>query len=459
MQSLQFRSIFAICLMVIVVFPGCSGAQSLAKKGEKMNAAGHYTEAADYFFQALTRNRNNIRAKMGMIDTGQKVLNDHLDAFNRTNNMGDLHEAVNKYRAAEAYELKVRRLGVSLNIPEHYSKDYQRSKEIVLEELYTQATDLMADEQYAQAEEKFKEINELDPNYRDTKGLSDVAYCQPLYIQGKVALDNGAYRMSHDYFSQILNRTDNYKDTRVLQQEAIDKGRITVALVPFENVTRMPNIEKRVSAYLLDDLSKIPDPFIRFVDRSDMDHILQEQQLSVSGIINDETATTVGELVGAQALITGKVLDYKEMRGKIQSETRKGYEGYQVKKRSPETGVEYIETRYKPVQYTEYTAANSVMITFQYKLLSLETGEILVSRIVEREAKDGVNYAAFAGNTAMLYPATGNTRNASAAAKRQIDDKLRAKRTLKSTTELSNSLFSNIAGEVAGEIGNYMAQQ
>lgn len=459
MQSLQFSSILAICLMVIVVFPGCSGAQSLAKKGEKMNAAGHYTEAADYYFQALTRNRNNIRAKMGMIDTGQKVLNDHLDAFNRTNNMGDLHEAVNKYRAAEAYELKVRRLGVSLNIPEHYSKDYQRSKEIVLEELYTQATDLMADEQYAQAEEKFKEINELDPNFRDTKGLSDVAYCQPLYIQGKVALDNGAYRMSHDYFSQILNRTDNYKDTRVLQQEAIDKGRITVALVPFENVTRMPNIEKRVSAYLLDDLSKIPDPFIRFVDRSDMDHILQEQQLSVSGIINDETATTVGELVGAQALITGKVLDYKEMRGKIQSETRKGYEGYQVKKRSPETGVEYIETRYKPVQYTEYTAANSVMITFQYKLLSLETGEILVSRIVEREAKDGVNYAAFAGNTAMLYPATGNTRNASAAAKRQIDDKLRAKRTLKSTTELSNSLFSNIAGEVAGEIGNYMAQQ
>lgn len=455
----RIKSLLICCLLAAIVLPGCTGAQSLAKKGEKMNAAGHYPEAADYFYQALTRNRNNLRAKMGMLDAGQKVLNDKLDAFNRSNNMGELHEAVQEYREADAYATKAQRVGINLTIPEHYTADFNTSKEIVLEELYNEANDLLQDEQYDQAEALFNEINELDPNYRDVKGLSDIAYCQPLYLQGKVALDNGAYRMGYDYFQQIIDRSANFKDALTLQQECIEKGRTTVAIVPFENVTKEPNIEDRVSAYLLDDLSKIPDPFIRFVDRSDMDQILQEQQLSVSGIINEETAITVGELVGAQAIITGKVLDYKEMRGRLQRDVKKGFEGYQIKRRSPETGAEFIETRYKPVEYIEYTAANSVMITFQYKLLSLETGEILVSRIVEREAKDGVNYATYEGNTAMLYPATGDSRNASASAKRSVENKLKARRNLKSTSELSTALFSTIADEVASEIGNYMAQQ
>ncbi len=455
----KLQSIILFCFVVAVILPGCSGAQSLAKKGEKMNATGHYTEAADFFYQALTRNRNNLRAKIGMLDAGQKVLNDKLDAFNRTNNMGDLHQAVQLYREADAYALKAQRIGTSLNIPEHYTRDYNTSKEIVLEELYNEANELLQDEQYDQAESLFKEINQLDANYRDVKGLTDIAYCQPLYLQGKVALDNGAYRMAYDYFQQILNRTSNFKDTHDLQQESINKGRITVALVPFENVTREHNIEHRVSAYLLDDLSKIPDPFIRFVDRGDMDQILLEQQLSVSGIINEQTASTVGEIVGAQALITGKVLDYKESKGRLQRQVKRGYEGYQVKSRSAETGAEFIETRFKPVEYTEWTAASSVMLTFQYKLLSLETGEVLLSRIIEREVKDGVNYATFDGNIALLYPATGNNRNATAAAKREIDTKLRSRRELKSASELSTSLFSNLAGDVANDIGNYMSQQ
>ena len=348
---------------------------------------------------------------------------------------------------------------MDLNIPDHYTKDYKISKEIVLEELYDDATQLMEEQKFEQAEATFKEINALDPNYRDTHQLSDVAYSEPLYIQGKVALDNGAYRMAYDYFEQILKRTQNYKDTRTLQQESLDKGRVTVAMVPFENVTREENIEKKVSAYLLDDLSKIPDPFLRFVDRSDMDQILEEQKLSVSGIIDDETATEVGELVGAQAIITGKVLDYKKSASRLQSETKKGYEGYQVKRRSPETGAIYYETRYKPVRYKEYRAGTSVTLTFQYKLLSLQTGEIMVSRIVEREAQDGINYADFDGNASMLFPASGDSRNASSSAKRHLDDMLRSRRSLKSTTELTSALLNNISSDVAHEIGDYMSQQ
>lgn len=452
-------NILSVALAVVILLPGCGGAQSLAKRGDKMVEAGHYNEAADFYYQALTRNRNNLRARMGMIDAGQKSLNDRLDRFNRTNNMGQFRDAVNQYREAEAYHLKIRRVGVDLNIPDHYTQDYNRSKEIVLEELYDEAMVLMEEGRYEQANALLKEVKELDPNYRDAQDLSDVAFSKPLYLQGKVALENGAYRMAYDYFEQILQRTPNFKDTQSLQQEALAKGRTTVAIVPFENVSNEVNVEKRMSAYVLDELSRIPDPFLRFVDRGDMDKIIEEQQLSLSGIFNDETAIQVGELLGAQAIITGKVLEYKTFQGRPQSTRKTGYEGYQVQRRSPETGAIYYETRYKPVSYTEYSAANSVLITFQYKLLSLETGEVMVSRIIERESKDAVNYAAYDGNAAMLYPASGNARNASSAAKRQLDNTLRARRNLKSPTELSNALFNSISSELSREVSEYMSRQ
>jgi tetratricopeptide (TPR) repeat protein len=459
MNLQHFRTLLTVALAVIILLPGCGGAQSLAKRGDRMNEAGHYNEAADFYHQALTRNRNNLRARMGMIETGQKSLNDRLDRFNRTNNMGQHRDAVTQYREAEAYRQKIRRVGVDLNIPDHYTQDYNISKGIVLEDLYDQAMDLMDEGRYDQANALLKEVKELDPNFRDTQELSSVAFSKPLYLQGKVALDNGAYRMAYDYFAQILQRTPNFKDTRELQQEALDKGRTTVAIVPFENVSNEPNVEKRVSAYILDELSRIPDPFLRFVDRGDMDKIIEEQQLSLSGIFNDETAIQVGELLGAKAIITGKVLEYRNTEGRLQSTRRNGFEGYQVQRRSPETGAIYYETRYKPVTYTEYTAANSVMITFQYRLLSLETGEVLVSRIVERESKDGIHYAAYDGNAAMLYPASGSARNASNAAKRQLDNTLRARRNLKSSTELSNALFSSISSELSREVSDYMSRQ
>lgn len=456
MHFWKLKSYLIVSLFGLALMFGCSGANSLAKRGEKMQAAGHYTEAADYYYQGLLRNRNNVRAKLGMLDAGQKVLNDHLDAFNRTNNMGELHNAVQLYLKAQDYSQKIGRAGVNLEIPAHYTRDFEASKVIVLEEMYNEATALLDDDQYEEAQRIFKEISTLDSNYRDANALSSVAYSEPLYIQGKVALDNGAYRMAYDYFGQILSRTKNYKDTRALQQEAVEKGRVTVALVPFENVTNEAHIEKRISAYVLEELSKVPDPFLRFVDRSDMDQILQEQQLSVSGAINDETATVVGELVGAQAILTGKVLAYKQLNGRIQRHQMNGYEGYQVKKKSPETGAEYIVTQYKPVKYNQYTGSSSVVLTFQYKLLSLETGEVMLSQLMEREAKDDINYATYDGNTSMLYPANGDNRNASAAAKRGLDNLLRARRTLKNESELSSALFGNVSTEIAGQISNYM---
>ncbi|MBI1248000.1 curli assembly protein CsgG [bacterium] len=50
------------------------------------------------------------------------------------------------------------------------------------------------------------------------------------------------------------------------------------------------------------------DPSMYLVDREDMKKILQEQELSVSGLVNPNEAVQVGQLTGARLIVSGSVI-------------------------------------------------------------------------------------------------------------------------------------------------------
>ena len=50
------------------------------------------------------------------------------------------------------------------------------------------------------------------------------------------------------------------------------------------------------------------DPTLMLVDREDIKKLLEEQELNLSGLVNPQQATKVGQLTGAKLLITGSVL-------------------------------------------------------------------------------------------------------------------------------------------------------
>lgn len=54
--------------------------------------------------------------------------------------------------------------------------------------------------------------------------------------------------------------------------------------------------------------SLVTDPNMYLVDREDIQNILQEQELSVSGIVNPAEAVQVGQLTGAKLIVTGSVI-------------------------------------------------------------------------------------------------------------------------------------------------------
>ena len=440
-------------LATALLAAGCSGSKSFAKKGAKLDEAGMYAEAAAMYEQSAQRNQKNIDAKIGLKKTGQQLLNDKLSAFFKATAMGTAKgDAVNAYLDAKLYQERVGRLGVVLDIPDHYRTDFERVKGEYLVELYNEGQALMAKEDYRAAELVFAKIARLEPNYKDASSLQSIAYLEPLYRAGKSDLDAGAYRKAYGSLDQVVKRDASYKDAGALRQEALTKGQFTVAVLPFTTTTKRQDIAARLQGQAITALTESRDPFLKVVDRENLERIMQEQRLSLSGIVDEQTATRAGNLIGAQALLIGDVTDYREEPGQLRQSTKSGFEAYRVEQVNKETGEKYFVTRYKPVSYTEHYQENKARIAVNYRLISLETGEVLMSKSFDRESEDHMYYATYTGNRDALYPSLNGAADLSNNRRGDLRNLLNAPREVKSSATLGSELVRQGTVQMAAAI-------
>ncbi|MBL7942262.1 MAG: hypothetical protein JNM00_05830, partial [Flavobacteriales bacterium] len=296
--------------------------------GQKQEAAGLVKEAANSYYTALQRKRDNIDAQIGMKKTGQLVLNELLNEFAKTKNFGTAKEAVYSFHTARDYRDKIKSVGVDLQLAEFYFSDYENVKSTYLLQLYEEGTQLLEDQKFQEAENRFNEIRKLDPNYKDAQELGDIAYIEPLYAEALLAFQAGEYRKAYSNFDKVVSRKADYKDAKAKQSESLKLGTFTIALLPYENATGQQGMDAKMNAYTLEALTNIKDPFLKVVDREHMQAILQEQKLQLSGVINEQTAVEVGNLVGAQAILTGTVLSFDQNNGRLKTTERDAYESY-----------------------------------------------------------------------------------------------------------------------------------
>lgn len=444
---------------LLVLLVACSGSKALTKKGQKLEEAGMSQEASNMYYTALRKKNSNVDAQIGMKKTGQAVMGEKLNKFSQARMSGNHKDAVYFYLEAENYLKKIQGVGVQLNIAEFFKSDFDEEKVSYLDELYDKGSELMEAERYIEAEKLFSEISSLDPNFKNTGELKDVAYLEPLYRHGMQAYDLGNYREALQNFDQVIQRKADYKDAKSLKSEALSKGQFTVAVMPFTNTTNTAGLDARLSAYALEALAGINDPFLKVVDRDHMQTILDEQRLGLTGVIDEQTAAKVGEIMGAKAIITGTILGYNTSSGKLRSATVPGYESYQVKKYDEVNQKYYYDTQFKKVNYKQYINNTAVSVSFQFKMISLETGEVLLTKIVEREMKDEINYASYNGNANNIFPENNGTPNVSRAAKQNLSELFSGRRELRSSNELSNDLMNDVGKTMTSEIKNILIQK
>jgi len=448
------KNIYYLLLCVSLVLTNCTGSKKYAKKAEKLAKAGLYQDAADFYLESLRRNSSNVDARIGLRKNGEKLLDDHLQEFYKAHAMNESKKAVYAYHKAKNYHTLLANYKINLEFPSHYNDLYDESKGSYLSDLYKEGSQLQEDEKYQQAEIKFKEILKFDPHYKNTTSLLNVAKAEPHYKKGLTFYDNENYRQAYVHFDEVTKVDPHYKDVEELKEESLSESMFTIGIMPFENKTRNTSADDRISAHVVSEVSELHNPFIKLVDRENTSKLLEEQKLGLSGVLDEKTAANAGQLLGVKAVLLGKVINYTESSGSLSKDYRKAYEPYKEKRYDKE-GKSYYVTKYKQIYYYEYKQQNSVAVSFQYQLISSETGQILITNVVDKTFADKVNYSTYRGNYKNLTPEQRLTGIGFSSVRRNFINKFSARKDVKSTSEISNLLFQKIANTVASDVMKY----
>jgi tetratricopeptide (TPR) repeat protein len=444
-QLLQSAFLALTAIATLAAFSGCSGAKAFVKRGMKMEEAGMMLQAANFYYTAVNRDKYNTDGLAGLQRSGQWVLNDHLARFDEARMAGNRAAAVSAYEKAKAYQSKVERVGINLLILSETEAAFNRVKNDHLEEVYEEALAHLEAEEFDDALRDFDEVLRLESGYKDAEALANISFCEPLYRNGMRDMESEHWRSAHAKFQACTDRDGTFKDAKLLRDECLEKGQFGIALVNFENGSSKPGLHTKLKSYVLQALGESTDPFLHLVDRENQDLILQEQQLSLSGVINAGSAIEVGGMIGAKAILKGTVVSCDVSTSSPQKTDMIGYEGYRVEKVN-EDGKKVYETKYRQVRYQKIQQSRSANISVQLVLISLETGKTEMTEIIRRNKQSKIEYATYGGNHKNIYPARSNG-NLWKMGRRELMSSLQATRNLDSEESMIDRAVSEIADQ------------
>lgn len=436
-----------------LTFAACNGPKAISKRAGELHSAGFNPQAADLYYLALRKRPGYVDAMTGLQMTGQGVIDSEVGEFQRAAMSGERAEAIAIYDRMTAFKNKIAGVGITLLIPSAVEQDHDDLMDDHLIELSEQGQSELEAEDFAAAEKTYREILRLDPEYGDAASLLVVARAEPPYREGSDALDMGQFREAHRLLSTVTSIDGEYKDAAQLRDDALDLGRFNVAITEFEARNRDRDVALELRSGLQQGLFQSSDPFIGVVDRTLREDILAEQELSLSGI-SDESVE-VGGIAGARAMLTGSILSYSSETSTPQSTPRKGFRKY-FKEVMTEEGNTKKVAAFSPAGYVMHTQRRSVLLKYEIKLVSTETGEILMSEVEQVHAQDAVEYAVSQVNAGSLYPARANGE-VDRSGKRRMNALLSARRELTPASALRAQIIREATARGLRDVEQFLA--
>ena len=208
---------------------------------------------------------------------------------------------------------------------------------------------------------------------------------------------------------------------------------------------------------------KLNNPFLKLVNRDLTNTFINEQVLGMSGQVEEGTSAKAGELIGAKAVLTGKLVTCNKVNNPISKVSKKGWSLRRIKKTDAD-GKKYYDTVYDKIRYSIYSGNSKVDIGFQFQLSSTESSEILYTQLINKSKRDNVNYAESSSNYRNIIPGNWTWQNKNSNSDYRNDSKsdirkLRAlfknKKTLLSAEQLSQTIYKEIAKEISTKVNNY----
>lgn len=192
-------------------------------------------------------------------------------------------------------------------------------------------------------------------------------------------------------FKQAMDFVSNYKDSASLYEQARKKAVKRIAIVAFEDKTADRARFGGISDILLDNIirtlvqDKSSAEYLEIINRANVEAVIKEQQLAVSGMIDESSTVRLGQLLGAHEILSGKILQVDVLPSRISSVQLKESKTVEIEQGEPEYDPETEEELPKrkikqDVQclYNKYTKVASARIMASFTIVDVTSGKIKV---------------------------------------------------------------------------------
>ena len=347
------------------------------------------------YFKILVNQGNNLYST-GNLHEALNIYQDILSVFpndNRANEKKNntLDEIIKKYYASIEMNYKI--------------KEYDK-----VVDGYNNLYDLITNFSNFKKHGILESINKI---YTDTKEIIASIKFENNYKTAEIYLKNKKFKSAYDLFEILEKEKPNYKNIKALLAEAKNKAVIRVGLIPFKSSANCTNIGDQVCSNTFQKLFNESNRYIKYFDRENLADILQEQALSMTGIVDEETAIEAGKIAGLNFMVLGKISScYKDestqpvqVINAYNVTSRDFYEKYYKEVYNLYTQQnEYVTCNVKttrfygsPANVTIYRGYKKMNSKAQILVINVETAEILSSDYIDSEEKDDIKFAECAG--------------------------------------------------------------
>lgn len=266
------------------------------------------------------------------------------------------------------------------------------------------------------------EVTDISKELAEAKtNAAEAHYQEGLSLSQEEGVD--IQKQAAKEYKAAMRYIPEYKDAAGLYEVARRKGIKRIAVIPFEDKTGKAGKYGDMSGMIVDDIvSDVMNDasameFLEIISRDQLEAVMLEQNLGLTGILDDNTAMAIGKVLGVHELLTGKIsqIVYTPVNTVTKNVRQEGtirVEAGTYKDKKGKTRTKYVDKDvYADVRV--YTRTTKAKITGSYRIIEVKTAKLKKSESFTGNANWEHAWATFRGDERALDRATSRLVSAS----------------------------------------------
>ena len=258
---------------------------------------------------------------------------------------------------------------------------------------------------------KTNEVTDCSVELAEAKtNAAEAHYQEGLTLSQKEEID--IQKQAAKEFKTAMRYIPQYKDATDLYEEARRKGIKRIAIIPFEDKTGKAGKYGDLSGMIVDDIvSDVMNDasameFLEIISRDQLEAVMREQDLGMTGVLDESTAMALGKILGVNELLTGKIsqIVYTPTNTITKNVRQEKSVVVRTEKYKDDKGKDRTRNIYGDVyaRVKVYTRTTNSKITGSYKIIDVKTAKLKKSESFTGNANFKHEWATFTGDERAL---------------------------------------------------------